>query len=620
MKAPRIAFHLIFIELDFIIDIVNAWCDTHPDERCVYTVRDLFEAERILNRYPILAQRGDFVPRKLLNHKKYPSVKLWLTTEQGGPPVDGIASYTCFHGQPAKGQTLTPATDKSYAGYLLLGPLQRQAIEEYYTYHYGALPKTPVLLNTGYARTDSLLYGAWDKKTVLDGLGLDPTLKTILYAPAFNEGASLREFGKELIAHLVSIQDCNVIIKLAADNFEKFTDFRMNGGINWFEELASFELSPRVRISRDINIFPMLVAADVMVTDVSSVGLDFMLLGKQVVFMDCPRFYSHYLKMCFPHEDTGKWPEITWINGGREFGTLVKNIDELPQAVTKALAVGQSDSFAQEMQQRLLYNPGKATANIIKMLGRLLMKHESESYSLYSKKIYPSAQNTGKNFIVAEQVEDEAAAAGLDINTYLEQREDTPQKAGHRDRIIRQMRQHGLLQENMQNIVEIGAGTGRYTEKALEAQPECYEIYETARDWAESLQRRFAGPQSPVVLQPADGFSLRHTATGSCDLIHAHAVFVYLQFTNFVQYLMEMSRICKIGGKACFDVLYDSDWSLFTARSWITAGNNFPTVLPRLLSENIYRELGFSVVGEFTEIYAASFSRYIILKKEKNYI
>ena len=619
MSDPRIAFHLINIEIDFIIDIVRAWCEAHPEERCIFTVRSAPEAQMIVNRFPFLANKGDFVLRDGLNHRDYPTVKFWLTTEQGGPPVNGIPSYSCFHGQPAKGQTLLTTTDKGYAGYLLLGPLQRQGIEHHYTYHYGKLPKMPVLINAGYARTDALLQGAWQRQEVLHDLGLDPALKTVLYAPAFNEGGSLRECGKDIVATLMSLHDCNVIIKLAVDNFERFTDFRMNGGINWFEELSGFERCNRVRIARDTNIFPMIAASDVMVTDVSSVGLDFMLTGKPVVFMDSPRFYSHYLQMAFPHEDTQKWTSVQWINGGRDFGIVALTLEELPEKVREALAIGQSQTFATEMQQRLLYNAGKATPFIVKTIDRLLEKHAAESAALYTKVQFAGGRNVGNSFTSAKQVEHDAAAAGMGINEYLEFSEDTPKKRGHRDRIVEGMRGYGLLAPDKRCMLEIGAGTGRFTEKILEAAPQRYEIYETASDWLESLHKRFVRPDSPVVLQPTDGVSLRATPTGSCDLVHAHAVFVYLHFTTFVRYLMEVSRVCKIGGYACFDVLYDTDWSLFTARSWITNNYCFPTVLSRSLSESMYRELGFSICGEFTEMYAASYSRYIVLKKEHAY-
>ena len=41
--------------------------------------------------------------------------------------------------------------------------------------------------------------------------------KTIIYAPAFNEGASMREFGEEIIAVICGLDGFNVLAKLAID-------------------------------------------------------------------------------------------------------------------------------------------------------------------------------------------------------------------------------------------------------------------------------------------------------------------------------------------------------------------------------------------------------------------
>jgi ubiquinone/menaquinone biosynthesis C-methylase UbiE len=620
MSNARTAFHIVYIECDFIIDVLDCWLETHPGERPVFTVWSEEEAVRILARYPHLVNRGDFVLRQALTPEKHPEVKLWLCTEQGGPPVDGIASYSCFHGQPSKGQTLTPKTDKGYAGYLLYGPLHREAIEQHYLGHYGALPETPLLINAGYPRSDALLNGKWKKEAVLAEMGLDPARSTILYAPAFNEGASLRECGKDLVAELVTLRDCNILIKLSVDNFGAYTDFRRNGGINWFEELAAFECLPRVRLSRDLNVFPALAAADVLITDVSSVGLDFFTLGKPVLFMDSPKFYDQHLKLWFPHEDTASWVDKPYVNGGRQYGTVVKSLSELPGAVRLALEQGYSPEFERQMRAKLLYNPGQATQRVVKILGRLLEKHAADNPRAHKPKKYTRADNAGFGFINARQTEDEAATAGLSINDYLEADEDTPKKRGHRDRIIEAMRVRGLLDIADKNALEIGAGTGRFLEKTLEGSPARYEVYETAEDWVESLRRRFVKPNSPVVLQPADGVSLSSTPTGSCDLVCAHAVFVAVPFLGFTQYLMEISRVCKIGASACFDVFYDTDWSLMTARAWITGNYQFPVILSRPLAENMYADLGFAVQDEFTEIYGASCSRYIVLKKTRRYI
>jgi len=58
-------------------------------------------------------------------------------------------------------------------------------------------PKTLELFDVGYSKTDELFNNNYNKDKIIEGLKLDISKKTILYAPAFNEYASLRENGYE---------------------------------------------------------------------------------------------------------------------------------------------------------------------------------------------------------------------------------------------------------------------------------------------------------------------------------------------------------------------------------------------------------------------------------------
>jgi SAM-dependent methyltransferase len=337
-------------------------------------------------------------------------------------------------------------------------------------------------------------------------------------------------------------------------------------------------------------------------------------LGKPVIFIDVPKFFNHTLKMLFPHEDTAAWASRPAVNAGRDYGSLVADLDALPREVRVALDKGQSADMAAAMRKKFLYHPGKAAKQTAKLLGSLLQE-QADNASQARRSARP-ARNVGQGFINAADTEEAASRAALSLNEYLESREDTPKKRGRRDRLIAAMEERGLLELAGKTVLEIGPGTGRYTEKILERLPSRYEIYETAEDWAASLARRF-GTTPGFVTQAANGRDLAHTPTASCDLVHAHAVFVYLSFTNLVEYLMEISRVCKIGGHVCFDLFYDTDWSLFIARSWLLSEQSFPVVFSRPLLEGIYADLGLTLCGEFTEIYGASLSRYVVLRKDR---
>jgi len=84
----------------------------------------------------------------------------------------------------------------------------------------------------------------------------------------------------------------------------------------------------------------------------------------------------------------------------------------------------------------------------------------------------------------------------------------------------------GDLHDKCGTVCEIGAGSGRFAEEVIAAlHPDRYEICETARDWLPWLSRL-----PGAVIQKCDGRTLSQTPDGSIDLVHAHKVFVYIEF------------------------------------------------------------------------------------------
>ncbi len=151
---------------------------------------------------------------------------LYVTTEQFTSGPAGVYTLTLFHGQPSKGFSflvpndgLLPPHDalKVNDALFLYGPLHRQALEEHLAIRGQRSPSHLSLFDIGYTKSDDLLSGRFDRENYLKTLGLDPIKKTILYAPAFNEGASMRECGVGILDALCGMEDYNVLAKLAID-------------------------------------------------------------------------------------------------------------------------------------------------------------------------------------------------------------------------------------------------------------------------------------------------------------------------------------------------------------------------------------------------------------------
>jgi methyltransferase family protein len=167
-----------------------------------------------------------------------------------------------------------------------------------------------------------------------------------------------------------------------------------------------------------------------------------------------------------------------------------------------------------------------------------------------------------------------------------------------------------LPNSSARNIVEIGPGTGRYTEEALRRyRPTRYQIYETAKDWAAWLAESY-----PVEVCEADGRSLSSTPSQSCDLIHAHGVFVCLPLLIAHRYLEEMVRVASPNACIAFDVISEKCISPEVMKDWVNADVYWPTLL---LSDYLIRTLsGFRLVDRFLMPYAHGVCEYFIFRRQ----
>jgi SAM-dependent methyltransferase len=161
-------------------------------------------------------------------------------------------------------------------------------------------------------------------------------------------------------------------------------------------------------------------------------------------------------------------------------------------------------------------------------------------------------------------------------------------------------------------ICEIGPGTGRYLEKVIAAlHPTVYEIYETADDWLPHLRS-----QPGVVVRPADGRTLRSTAPGSMDLVQAHKVFVYLEFSATASYLQEIARVTAPGGVAAFDVLTEDCLDDESVDEWIRTGTIFRP-LPKNWVIDFLSRRGLDYVGSHMTFLRPGYSELMVFRRSE---
>ena len=299
------------------------------------------------------------------------------------PHIHGVGPASAVrihvnHNQPVKYEAYQKECFVNFDVHFLTSPLHREQTENTIE-KYGLQDRGIRMVEVGYPKSDALMQGKYGRDEVLRAMGLDPALKTVLYAPSWDEGLSLRAFGDRVVENILKVEGINLIVKLhpisyTPENGPSYLFY--TGGIDWMKRLSRFESLKNFRHVPMDKIDPLLSASDLMVTDVSSVALEFITLDKPVIYIDCPDFYEITLKKVYSAfgDTTADFVRNDpKANAGRHVGTVVWDIDDLPGAVEKCLADPDALSEARKsFARQLSYNSGNAANvaadNILKIL------------------------------------------------------------------------------------------------------------------------------------------------------------------------------------------------------------------------------------------------------------
>ena len=231
---------------------------------------------------------------------------------------------------------------------------------------------SPAARLIGMPKTDCLVDGSLRRDDVLAGLGLDPAKPTVLYAPTWSPASSLNALGEALLEQLIRALPVNVIVKL----HDRSRDLRQrySGGIDWPARLTALFArvcgnERRAVLATDPNIAPCLAAADVMVTDHSSAGFEYLLLDRPLVRIEVPDL----LAQAHVH------PEYVQLLAG--VATNVRTADAAVQGVERAITAPAGGSDARRaVAADLFYQPGTATSRCAAALCDVLELAPHPSY------------------------------------------------------------------------------------------------------------------------------------------------------------------------------------------------------------------------------------------------
>lgn len=282
------------------------------------------------------------------------------------------------HNQPVKYESYQKSDFIKYDIHFLTSPLHREQTENTIK-KYSLESRNIRLFEIGYPKSDKLLNGEYRREEVLTELGLNPEFKTVLYAPSWDEGLSLRTDGERIIEIILGIKDINLMVKLHPISYcpEDGPNYKFyTGGVNWKERLKKFESNPNFRHIPVNSIDPYLSAGDVLVTDLSSVALEFIILDKPVIYIDCPEFFRKTLREVYSGfgDTTEEFVKNNpRANAGRHVGDIVYDVEDLPEVIKKCISNPEEHSEKRrKFSESLIYNPGKASEKAAETILRLL--------------------------------------------------------------------------------------------------------------------------------------------------------------------------------------------------------------------------------------------------------
>ena len=173
------------------------------------------------------------------------------------------------------------------------------------------------IITTGFIKSDQL-FGpqAVSREDFCASLGIDPAKKIVLFAPTYNPELSTIPCVREKIAEIAT-PDRELLIKLHNVTDQCWKDL--------YQKMA--EVYPNIHYLTDTDYAGMMHAADLMISDVSSIYIEFLLLDKPLVLFNNPdmKNFIYYR----PHE-------IEYL--AREAARQVGTIEELFAAITEELA------------------------------------------------------------------------------------------------------------------------------------------------------------------------------------------------------------------------------------------------------------------------------------------
>jgi hypothetical protein len=270
----------------------------------------------------------------------------------------GTCRVQMFHGVAGKWSHIYDRPADSMRQWDRLFFINRRRLQNYIAS--GAIDAdSPAIRLVGMPKSDCLVDGSLTRDGVLAANGMDPAHPTVLYAPTWTRHSSLNVLGEEIVAGLVGA-GYRVLVKLHDNSLDRHAVMN-SGGVDWVARLKPILANGHGHLIRSADASPWLVAADVLITDHSSIGFEYLLLDRPLIRISMPELISN--------ADIGN----EYVELMSSVSTTVDDASGVIAAVEQALSNPGALSRARSaLAADLFYAPGRATDRAIEELYSLI--------------------------------------------------------------------------------------------------------------------------------------------------------------------------------------------------------------------------------------------------------
>jgi CDP-glycerol glycerophosphotransferase (TagB/SpsB family) len=277
---------------------------------------------------------------------------LWMKLPRGARRVQ------TFHGVAGKYRTVYDSPSNSMRDWDRLFFINKRRLQHFIDC--GAIDENSDAARLiGMPKLDCLVDGSLVRNEILTSLGIDPARRTVLYAPTWSAHSSVVSMGEELVKRLGEAGYA-VIVKLH-DRSRDALQHEHSGGVDWGERLDPLLHHYGGLLATGSNSSRYLPAADVMITDHSSVGFEYLLLDRPLIRIHVPELIKN----------TDIEPSYVELMANASIS--VTNAEETVAAVERAFAepkIKSGDRIA--VAKEMFYKPGTATERAVKELYQLM--------------------------------------------------------------------------------------------------------------------------------------------------------------------------------------------------------------------------------------------------------